>query len=267
MRALTEILRKTPGARLVWRSAPVSLLRAKAGHLRRKLEPWLRTVRQRKTVRIMITGTKGKTTTTTMVARIMAQAGHRTGYCTTDNVVIDGRVVHVGDSAGQVGARLVLEDPSVTCAVLETARGDLRARGLYIATCRAAALLNIGWDHVGTDGIDTQEAMLAVKKRVTDASRGRVVLNVEDALVAPLVRDYGVTRTTFFARDPAAVAGHLAAGGEAVTLTEGPAPRIVHRGPAGDVEILPVADIPPRWAGACPSSWPTRWRPPRWPAR
>ena len=217
-----------------------------------KLAPWLRVVKYRKTVRLMITGTKGKTTTTTMVARIMAESGHCVGYCTTDNVVIDGRVVRVGDSAGQMGARPILEDPSVTCAVLETARGNLGKSGLYVATCHASALLNIGWDHVGTDGIDTQEAMLALKRRVTDASRGRVVLNAEDALVAPLVGDYGLKRTTIFALDPAAVAGHVAAGGEAVTLTEGASPRIVHRGPARDVEVMPVADIPASMGGRVP---------------
>ena len=73
----------------------------------------LRDFRHRKILRLMITGTKGKTTTTTMLARIMAEAGHRVGYCTTDHVVIEGKVIHSGDSAGQKGARLVLNAPAV----------------------------------------------------------------------------------------------------------------------------------------------------------
>jgi len=249
-RTIKEILRDIPGARSGWHL--VKRLQISARLLVLALVQRLRAVKYRKIVRLMITGTKGKTTTTTMVARIMEESGHCVGYCTTDDVVIGGRVVRVGDSAGQMGARPILEDPTVTCAVLETARGDLGKRGLYVASCHAAALLNIGWDHVGTDGIDTQEEMLALKRRVTDASRGPVVLNAEDPLLAPLVQDYGVKRTTFFALDPAAVAGHLAAGGEAVTLTEGADPRIVHRGPAGDVEILPVAEIPASMGGRVP---------------
>ena len=38
----------------------------------------------------MITGTKGKTTTTRMLAHILSEAGHRVGFTSTDGVVING---------------------------------------------------------------------------------------------------------------------------------------------------------------------------------
>ncbi|MCG5496049.1 Mur ligase family protein [Ectothiorhodospira variabilis] len=238
---MKNLLKKVPGVAVVWRSPTVQAVQKR---LVRRYGPRFRTLKHRKTLRFMVTGSKGKTTTTVMLARIMAESGFRVGYCTTDGVVIDGEVAHVGDSAGHEGARRILSSSLVDCAVLETARGDLGQRGLYISSCHAAALLNIGWDHVGTGGIESREAMLAHKKQVTDASRGRIVLNAEDALVAPLTAFYGVGRCTLFALDPQAVDAHVGSGGQAVTLTAEKPARIVHRGPVGQHEIISLAEIP-----------------------
>ena len=246
---MKNLVKKIPGVRIVWRTPTVQALQKR---LSRTYGPKLRAIRHRKTLRLMVTGTKGKTTVTVMLARIMAESGFRVGYCTTDGVVIEDEVVHVGDSAGQRGAERILSSPSVNCAVLETARGDLAHRGLYVATCHAAALLNIGWDHVGQNGIQSREEMLAHKKKVTDASRGRVVLNAEDPLVSRLASVYGTDRCTLFSADPAAVEAHLASGGEAITLTRDAPVRIVHQGPFGQAEIVDLAAIPCCMGGTIP---------------
>lgn len=253
---MKERLRRIPGVMPFWRARPMQAARISVRNgyawVNRRLIPRVRAFKHRKTLRLMITGTKGKTTTTTMLASIMAEAGYRVGYCTTDNVVIEGEVIAVGDYAGIKGPRIILNTPTVDCAVLETARGGLRKRGLYVSSCHAAALLNIGLDHIGQDGIDSLETMLAHKKQVTDAAFGRVILNAEDSLVAPLWEEYSVQRSTLFAIDPAAVADHLARGGEAVTLTGGPTPRMVHRGPSGETDIMAVTDLPAAMGGNVP---------------
>ena len=55
-------------------------------------------------------------------------------------------------------------------------RGGLLREGLYVDRCHVAALLNVGREQIGMDGIDTLEQMAALKQRVINAARDTVVL-------------------------------------------------------------------------------------------
>jgi cyanophycin synthetase len=77
-----------------------------------------------------ITGTNGKTTTSRLLAHIHKLAGKRVGLTTTDGVYIDGQRTVEGDMTGPTSARIVLSDPAVEVAVLETARGGLLRAGM-----------------------------------------------------------------------------------------------------------------------------------------
>ncbi|NLA37247.1 MAG: ATP-grasp domain-containing protein, partial [Actinobacteria bacterium] len=77
-----------------------------------------------------LTGTNGKTTCSRMLAHILKMAGHVVGQTSTDAVVIDGNVTVKGDMTGPLSANMVLRDPSVDIAVLETARGGIVRSGL-----------------------------------------------------------------------------------------------------------------------------------------
>ena len=77
-----------------------------------------------------ITGTNGKTTTARMVAHILKMSGATVGLTTTDGVYIDGERTATGDMTGPMAARMVLRDPKVDTAVLETARGGMLRAGL-----------------------------------------------------------------------------------------------------------------------------------------
>jgi cyanophycin synthetase len=70
-----------------------------------------------------MTGTNGKTTTTRLTAHIFKQTGQVTGYTTTDGIYIGENLVEPGDTTGPQSAQLILQDPTVEVAVLETARG------------------------------------------------------------------------------------------------------------------------------------------------
>src|SRR4249919_3372181 len=72
-----------------------------------------------------VTGTNGKTTTSRMLAHITKMAGFTPGLTTTDGVYIDGQRTVQGDMTGPVSAQMVLADPQIDIAVLETARGGL----------------------------------------------------------------------------------------------------------------------------------------------
>ena len=79
-----------------------------------------------------LTGTNGKTTTARMLAHITKMAGFTPGLTTTDGVYIDGQRTVEGDMTGPVSARMVLADPQIDIAVLETARGGLVRAGMGV---------------------------------------------------------------------------------------------------------------------------------------
>ena len=119
---------------------------------------------------ISITGTNGKTTTARMVAHVYKLSGNTVGLATTDGVYIDGNLSVKGDLTGPMAAQMILRDPTVDAAVLETARGGLLRRGLGYERCDCGAVLNISADHLGLRGVDTLEDMAVVK---TDRCRSR----------------------------------------------------------------------------------------------
>ena len=138
---------------------------------------------------VAVTGTNGKTTTTRLIAHLMATSGLRVGMTNTDGVYVDGRQIDSGDCSGPKSARNVLMHPDVDAAVLETARGGMLREGLGFDRCQTAVVTNIGaGDHLGLNYITTVED-LAVLKRVivmNVAPTGYAVLNAADPIVAAM---------------------------------------------------------------------------------
>jgi cyanophycin synthetase len=165
----------------------------------------------------MVTGTFGKTTTVLMLASILTSAGHTVGSATTESIRIGNEEIAVGDYAATDGATVVLRDATVTAAVLETARGGLIKRGMYLDRCDVAALLNVEREQIGMDGIETLDDMAALKRKVLDAARGAVVLNADDPRCLALAPEFtSSVRTLLFSRDAqsSAVRDHRARGGD-----------------------------------------------------
>ncbi len=170
-----------------------------------------------------ITGTNGKTTTSRMVAHILKLSGHTVGLTTSDGVYIDGHLTVPGDMTGPVAARMVLRDPTVDAAVLETARGGLLRAGMGYRRCNVGAVLNVEADHLGLRGIDTMQDLARVKRIVAEVARDTAVLNADDPLCLQM-GDYTKAEhlcyVTMNARHPL-VREHIRADGRAVVLEEG----------------------------------------------
>ena len=132
-----------------------------------------------------ITGTNGKTTTTRLIAHILRNSGRTVGFTTTDGTYIGNEQIVQGDNTGPVSAQLVLKDPTVDVAVLETARGGIIRSGLGFDHCDVGIVLNVAEDHLGLKDVNTLEDLARVKSVVPRAvsRRGYAVLNAEDALV------------------------------------------------------------------------------------
>jgi cyanophycin synthetase len=171
-----------------------------------------------------LTGTNGKTTTARMTAHILKMAGYRVGMTSTDGVYIDGERIVRGDMTGPRSARMVLRDPTVDAAVLETARGGILREGLGYDEVDVGAVLNISADHLGLRGVETLDEMAKVKSLVIEVVRkdGWAVLNADDPLVAKLA-DRSPGKPFFFSFDPAnpLVREQVKAGGRAIVLEEG----------------------------------------------
>jgi cyanophycin synthetase len=170
-----------------------------------------------------ITGTNGKTTTARMLAHIFKMTGFRVGLTTTDGVYIDGHKTVEGDMTGPTAARMVLRDPSVEVAVLETARGGLLRQGMGYRKCDVAACLNVQADHLGLRGIDTLEELALVKRIPIEVARNTAVLNADDPLCLRMADHTPARHVCYVTLNPAhaLVKEHIQTGGRAVVLEEG----------------------------------------------
>ncbi len=170
-----------------------------------------------------VTGTNGKTTTARMLGHIMKLAGNRVGLTTTDGVYSDGRLTVKGDMTGPTAAQMVLRDPNVDVAVLETARGGLLRAGLGFRTCNVACCLNVSEDHLGLRGIDTIEQLAEVKRIPIEVAQDAVVLNADDPHCLRMAShtNAGTICYVTMSREHPLVQEHVRSGGRAVALEEG----------------------------------------------
>lgn len=170
-----------------------------------------------------ITGTNGKTTTSRMLAHILKMAGHTVGLTSTDGVYIDGKLTVAGDMTGPVAATMVLRDPTVDAAVLETARGGLLKRGMAVRRVNVAACLNVQSDHLGLRGINTLEELAEVKRTVVEIAQDVAVLNADDPHVLRMAGYTEAKHVCYVTMNPghALVRQHIRAGGQAIVLEQG----------------------------------------------
>jgi len=170
-----------------------------------------------------ITGTNGKTTTARMLAHITKMAGYTPGLTTTDGVYIDGQRTVQGDMTGPVSARMVLADPQIDMAVLETARGGLLRAGMGVREVNVGGVLNVQADHLGLKGIETLEQLAEVKRVVVEVATDCAVLNADDPLVLKMSGYTEAKNICYVTVNPEhlLVREHIRAGGRACALEAG----------------------------------------------
>jgi cyanophycin synthetase len=170
-----------------------------------------------------ITGTNGKTTTSRMLAHLAKMAGYTPGLTTTDGVYIDGQRTVQGDMTGPVSARMVLADPQIDIAILETARGGLIRAGMGVNEVNVGAVLNVQSDHLGLKGIDTLEQLGEVKRIVVEVATDCAVLNADDPVVLKMSGYTEAKNLCYVTLNPqhTFVREHIRAGGRACALEAG----------------------------------------------
>jgi cyanophycin synthetase len=204
---------------------------------------------------VAVTGTNGKTTVARLTAFLLAGGGLRVGLASTDGVSVDGRTIYRADATGPRSAQMVLGDPGVQAAVLETARGGTLRRGLGYDWTDVAVLTNITADHLGQDGISSIEDIAHVKALVAERVRdgGTLVLNADDPWVRSLADRPRVRadrkRIVWFGLDPAnpVLAAHLGRGGIAYLLQDG---WLTQATGARRTPLMRLAELPGAYGGA-----------------
>src|SRR6185369_10932591 len=197
-----------------------------------------------------ITGTNGKTTTTRMVGHMLKLAGYTVGMATTDGVYIDGVLSVRGDMTGPAASQLVLRDPHIDAAVLETARGGIVRAGLGWKRCNVGAVLNVAADHLGLAGINSLDDLAKIKQVVAEVATDFCVLNADDERVARMAAHSPGTPifVTMDGRNEGArrrVRWNLRQNGRALALEEGlTGPNLVlYRGDE-QIHLLAARQIP-----------------------
>lgn len=173
---------------------------------------------------LAITGTNGKTTTTRLLAHIVKQTGQTVGYTTTDGIYLGGYLVEKGDTTGPQSAQVILQDPTVEVAVLETARGGILRSGIGFNECDVAIVLNVAADHLGIGDIETVEDLAHLKSVVAEIARpnGYAILNADDPLVAGMAERVKA-QVAYFSMNPnnELVQTHTQQGGLAAVYENG----------------------------------------------
>jgi cyanophycin synthetase len=192
-----------------------------------------------------VTGVNGKTTTTRLIAHIIAQTGKKVGMTCTDGIYIGSRRIDTGDCSGPASAGAVLGNPLVEAAVLETARGGILRAGLGFDVCDVAVVTNIGeGDHLGISDIETPERLAWVKRTLVDAvaKTGAAVLNAADPLTGEMA-PHCPGSVVFFGRDAEnpVMSLHRDAGGRAVYDEDGD---IILAEGADEIVLANLCDVP-----------------------
>ncbi|MBA2670089.1 MAG: cyanophycin synthetase [Gemmatimonadetes bacterium] len=201
---------------------------------------------------IAVTGTNGKTTTVRLIAHLFRHTGRTVGFTSTDGVYLQDRLVIEGDMTGPFSANIVLSNPSVEVAVLETARGGILRAGLGFDEVDVGVVLNVSADHLGLGGIRTLEQLADVKSVIPAVVKreGHAVLNADDPLVHGM-RERTAGDLVLFSTLPEGqsevMEDHLAVGGIGVRVEDGTF--VIRRGRLR-IPVVDLREVPLMMGGA-----------------
>jgi cyanophycin synthetase len=173
---------------------------------------------------VAVTGTKGRTSTSRMIARILSSAGRRVGLANSDGMYLGGTHLIQGDMNCPDSTRTVLRNPAVETAVLEVGYEGILCFGLGYDSADVVVITQISDRHCDLDGIDDLRALIRLNAVVANSvrSKGSIVVNADDESCIE-IGTQARERVIYFsmcAENPV-VGKHVRAGGQAVVLRRG----------------------------------------------
>jgi len=157
-----------------------------------------------------------------------------------------------GDMTGPFSANVILSNPTVDVAVLETARGGILRAGLGYDEVDVGIVLNVTADHLGLRGIHTIEQLADVKSVIAAVVRreGHAILNADDPLVYAMKDKTPGDLVLFSTKaegENADFERHLSRNGIAARIEKDTF--VIRRGKLR-IPIAPVRDVPLMMGGA-----------------
>lgn len=192
-----------------------------------------------------VTGSYGKTTVSTIIARLLTLSGKHTGLACSKGVFLDRRQSEKGDCANWKSAHRVLMNRAIEAAVFENGSDTILSEGLAYDRCQIGVVTNVDIErHTGRYYIDTPEHVFNVLRTQVDLvlPKGAAVLNAREPMLvemAPLCDG----EVIYFALDPQlpAVAEHLGQGKRAVIVRYD---QIMLASAQGEIALARLSDIP-----------------------
>jgi cyanophycin synthetase len=170
-----------------------------------------------------VTGTAGKTIAVKLLNYCLQKEGYNTGMATSDGLFINGKCLMEGNMTYPENATLVLKDPTIDCAVLETSREGILKSGLGYKLADYGIVLNLFDDLLGIDDMEYIEDVAYTKSVVAEEvyEEGYTILNADiDHALEMKSRLY--SKLCLFSKDPLnkIVSAHITKGGMAVTCDD-----------------------------------------------
>ena len=146
-----------------------------------------------------VTGTTGKTLTVKLLDHCLKNAGFTNGYTTSEGLYISGHLLKKGDMTYPEHVKLVLKDPTIDCAILETSVRGILQKGLGYTMADYGIVLNIDDDDVGKDDIKFIEDIAYAKSVVAEQvyKDGYAILNADYDLIMEM-RERVYSKTALF---------------------------------------------------------------------
>jgi cyanophycin synthetase len=173
---------------------------------------------------VAVAGTNGKATPTPLIAHIFSQVYEEVGFTTPDGIYIGDRPLKTINPSASQRAQVILQDPTVEIAVLETAQDEILQSGLVFAHCDVGVVLNVAADQLGLNDPNTISSMARVNTVIAEMVRpnGYAVLNADDRHVAAMAEQV-VGKVAYFSMDSEnwVVRSHIQQGGIAAVYEKG----------------------------------------------
>ena len=120
---------------------------------------------------VAVTGVNGKTTTTRLLAHIVASTGKKVGMACTDGVYFDGERIDEGDCSGPQSARSILMNPQVECGRARNGprRNSPRRVSVSIAATSRSSRTSAKATTWAKSDIQTTEQLAKVKRAIVEA--------------------------------------------------------------------------------------------------
>jgi cyanophycin synthetase len=170
---------------------------------------------------IAVTGATAAATTSRMIAKILALAGHHVGVATSAGIDINGLRMARGDMTGSESPRMLLRNPAIDAAVLEIGHKGILCCGLGYDRADVAVITHVSGESANPAGIETLRQLARVNAVVATSTSeaGVVVLNADDPWCVRIAEEThgGVI---YFSQQPdnEVIKRHLRAGGRALIL-------------------------------------------------